>query len=106
MGLVQVRWTTKHVYVLNESPIFGWPERLIKEALRALSSEGSLAVKQTDWPLTLKDLDDTFRDQILEPIIPTLTQRGLVLLRPLVPWGRGCSMKMQSLAFALSCRLM
>ena len=44
--LAQLRWQTKELRK-STSPIFGWPQNLVQQALRQLSSEGALARKDT-----------------------------------------------------------
>ena len=50
--LAQLRWQTKELRK-STSPIFGWPQNLVQQALRQLSSEGALARKEFAWPLPL-----------------------------------------------------
>lgn len=50
--LQQFRWQTKQLR-LASSPIFGWPQGLVQQALRLLSPESALARKEFDWPLPL-----------------------------------------------------
>ena len=48
--LQQLRWQTKELRK-SSSPIFGWPQGLLQNALRLLTSEGARARKEFEWPL-------------------------------------------------------
>ena len=50
--LQQLRWQTKELRK-SSSPIFGWPQGLLQNALRLLTSEGARARKEFEWPLPL-----------------------------------------------------
>ena len=71
----QLRWISKQ-FINEESPIRTWPERLIKEALRNLMSEGVLALPVHDFPLTLVDVDPCVLE-ILEKFFPSFTDKAL-----------------------------
>ena len=61
--LQQLHWQTKELRK-KDSPVFGWPQALVDKALRTLSSDGALARKEFDWPLSLTST--FFRPWVLE----------------------------------------
>ena len=77
--LAQLRWQTKELRK-SSSPIFGWPQNLVQQALRQLSSEGALARKEFEWPLPLTPV--FFQSWLLEILedIWNLDLSALVML--------------------------
>ena len=71
----QLRWICKQLSQ-EDSPISQWPERLIKEALRNLMSDGVLALPVTDYPLTLVDVNPVILN-ILEKIFPLFNDKAV-----------------------------
>lgn len=66
--LQQLRWQTKQLRSPT-SPICGWPQALVQQALRLLSSEGALARKEYHWPLPLTEkFYHTWLLEILEAV--------------------------------------
>ena len=55
MDLTQLRWRTKAL-ADKDGPIYQWPIPLVTEALRALGQQGALAKKETQWYITLMDM--------------------------------------------------
>ena len=71
----QLRWIAKQ-QITEGSPVKDWPERLIKEALRNLMSDGVLALPVDEFPLTLVDVDPTVLN-ILEKFFPHFNEKAL-----------------------------
>ena len=71
----QLRWITKQL-ISEDSPIKDWPERLVKEALRNLMTDGVLALPVHDFPLTLVDVNPSVLF-ILEKFFPLFRDKAL-----------------------------
>jgi hypothetical protein len=56
-GLVQSIWITKSVHKNSGTPISGWREGMVKEALRNLAGEGSFAKTYTSFWMTMADFE-------------------------------------------------
>ena len=52
-GITQLTWLTKSLK--NETPIKGWQHKLVKEAIKNLTMDGSLAKEEKQWYITLMD---------------------------------------------------
>ena len=73
-----LRWITTQLND-RDSPIFGWKEGLVKEAVRNLQTEQNLAKVQTYYPITLADVAGWVLD-IVEQVVPTLLSKSLLLV--------------------------
>ena len=71
----QLRWIAKQLSS-EESLVAQWPERLIKEALRNLMTDGVLALPVADFPLTLVDLNPIILN-VLETMFPLFDHKAL-----------------------------
>ena len=58
----RVQWMTKNLNIDQESPIYSWPPGLVEKALRALQSDGVLALPVEDFHFTLADVDYSVLD--------------------------------------------
>ena len=70
----QLRWIAKQ-FILEDSPVNQWPERLIKEALQNLMNDGVLALPVHDFPLTLVDVEPGVL-MVLEKFFPSFTDKA------------------------------
>ena len=57
----RVQWITKNLNVMNESPIYQWPIAVVEKALRAIATDGVLALPVEDFYFTLVDVDPDSR---------------------------------------------
>ena len=62
------------------SPIYNWPAGLIKEALHNLTTGKSLAQVIDKFPITLYDIKNWVLTQVLKPVMPRLSDTGLLLV--------------------------
>ena len=61
------------------SPLYGWPQGKIKEALHNLTAGKALAQLIDSYPITLHDIDNSILLNIIAPAIHTATDKGLLL---------------------------
>ena len=73
--LKQLRWIHFHVN-RDDSPIKGWPERLVQKALDSLANDTTIAKLCTRYDLTISDVDLEVRS-LLEVIAPHLRDHAL-----------------------------
>ena len=71
------------------SPLYGWPQGMIKEALHNLTSGKALAQLIDSYPITLHDIDNSILLNIIAPAIHTATDKGLLLAGSYWNWCPG-----------------
>jgi hypothetical protein len=76
--LKQLRWIHFHIN-RDDSPIKGWPERLVQKALDSLANDSTIAKLCERYDLTISDVDPEVRS-LLEIIVPHLRDHALWLL--------------------------
>ena len=64
----------------KDCPIFAWPMHVVSRACQNRSIGNSQAEPEYFFPLLVSDLNEAIVHKILPLIVPSLTQRGLVLL--------------------------
>ena len=65
-----------------ESPLFQYPQSVLKEALHNLSSGKALAGAVSGYPITLKDAHNWVLEDIVQPLLKSASQFSAILLGP------------------------
>jgi hypothetical protein len=74
-----LRWSLENRLVTEDSPIYGWPKDVVKEAMTNASKPATGADFETFYPLVFKDFKDVFKHQILPKLLPYVIENGLFI---------------------------
>ena len=68
----RVQWITKNVSINQDSPIFSWPQSLVEKSLRAVQSDGVLALPVEDFYFTLADVEPSLLDFAVQHMVKSM----------------------------------
>ena len=68
----RIQWITKNLNISSGSPIFQWPVAVVEKSLRAIQTDGVLALPIEDFYFTLADLDYSIMQFGINPIIKAM----------------------------------
>ncbi|CAE7504581.1 unnamed protein product [Symbiodinium natans] len=73
----RVQWITKNLHVNQDSPIFQWPISTVEKSIRAIQTDGVLALPVENFFFTLADLDYQILKFGVNPILKTMTTHAV-----------------------------
>jgi hypothetical protein len=74
-----LRWSLEQRLVQEDSPIYGWPKDVVRDAMQNASKPTSGADFESFYPLVFKDFKDVFKNMILPKLLPYVIENGLFI---------------------------